>query len=80
MTKQLRSVYRNGKVIFSSNISMLLNARDMFTSGSKVLLCEACEQSVVMQQLLEVTQHLTGGKHIATIIGLKNWPGRQCNW
>jgi len=52
----------------------------MFTSGSEVLFCQAYEQSVVTQQLYKVTQHVIGSKHIATIIGLKNWPGRQCNW
>jgi len=70
--KQLRSVYRNGKVKFSTSICMLVNAKDMFTCGSEVLFCQAYEQSVVTQQPYKVTQHVIGSKHIATIISLKN--------
>ena len=40
---------------FSAIISVLVNARDVFTSGSEVLFCQACEQSVVTQQLFKVT-------------------------
>lgn len=72
----MRSVYMIGKVKFSASVSMLVNAREMFTSASEILLCQTYEQSVVKQQLYKVTQHVIGSKHIATIIGLKNWLGR----
>jgi hypothetical protein len=68
-------------VKFSANSSVLVNARDMFTSGSEALFCQACEQSVVTRQLFEVTQHLIGSTSIATIVNLNIWPGNTvCNW
>jgi hypothetical protein len=39
----------------------------VFTSDGKVLFCQACEKSIVAQLRSQVTQHLSGSKHIATI-------------
>jgi hypothetical protein len=49
----------------------------VFTSDGKVLFCQACCKSVVIQQRSQVTQHLSGSEHIAAIVGLKDWPGRK---
>jgi hypothetical protein len=51
--------------------------KDVFTSDGKVLFCQACCKSVVIQQHSQVTQHLSGSQHIAAIVGLKDWPGRK---
>jgi hypothetical protein len=53
--------------------------KDVFTSDGKVLLCQACGKSVVAQQHSQVTQHLSGSKHIAAIAQLKqkDSPGKQ---
>jgi hypothetical protein len=45
--------------------------KDVFTSDGKVLLRQACGKSVVAQQHSQVTQHLSGSKHIAAIAQLK---------
>jgi hypothetical protein len=51
----------------------------VFTSDGKVLFCQACGKSIVTQQRSQVTQHLSGNKHIAAIARLKqkDMPGRQ---
>jgi hypothetical protein len=53
--------------------------KDVFTSGGKFLFCQACVKSIVSQQRSQVTQHLSGSKHIAAIARLKQKyrPGRQ---
>jgi hypothetical protein len=45
----------------------------------QVLFCQACGKSVVVQQRSQVTQHLSGSKHIAAIARLKqkDGPGKQ---
>jgi hypothetical protein len=43
----------------------------VFTSDGKVLFCQVCEKSIVAQQHSQVTQHLSGSKHIAAIARLK---------
>jgi hypothetical protein len=42
-----------------------------------VLFCQACEKSVVACQHSQVTQHLSGRKHIAAIVVLKDCPDWQ---
>jgi hypothetical protein len=51
----------------------------VFTSDGKVLFCQVCGKSIVTQQCSQVTQHLSGSKHIATIARLKqkDRPSRQ---
>jgi hypothetical protein len=53
--------------------------KDVFTSDGKVIFCQACGKSVVAQQCSQVTQHLSGSKHIAAIVRLKQKyrPGKQ---
>jgi hypothetical protein len=53
--------------------------KDVFTSDGKVLFCQACGKSIVAQQCSQVTQHLSGSKHIAATARLKqkDWPDRQ---
>jgi hypothetical protein len=55
----------------SSDSSCLLqyvsDFKDVFTSDGKVLFSQACGKSIVAQQHSQVTQHLCGSKHIATI-------------
>jgi hypothetical protein len=51
----------------------------LFTSGGKVLFYRACGKSVVAQQRSQVTQHLSGSKHIDAIARLKqnDRPGKK---
>jgi hypothetical protein len=51
--------------------------RDVFISGCKVIFCQACGKSIVKQQCPQVTQQLSGSKLNATIVCLKDRPGRQ---
>jgi hypothetical protein len=51
--------------------------KDVCTSGGKVLFCQACGKSVVAQQHSQITHYLRGSKHIAAIVCLEDWPGRQ---
>jgi hypothetical protein len=48
----------------------------VFISDGEVLFCQACGKSVVTQQHSQVKQYLSGSKHIAAFIHLKDWPGR----
>jgi hypothetical protein len=52
---------------------------DFKDSDGKVLFCYACGKSIVTQQHSQVTQNLSGSRHIATIAQLKqkDGPGRQ---
>jgi hypothetical protein len=43
----------------------------VFTSDGKVLFYQACGKSFVAQQHSQVTQHLSGSKHIAAIARFK---------
>jgi hypothetical protein len=64
----------------SSRLRQLVSDfKDVFTSDGKVLFCLACGKSIVAQQRSQVTRHLSGSKHIATIARLKqkDRPGRQ---
>jgi hypothetical protein len=51
--------------------------KDVFTPDGEVLFCQTCAKSVVAQQRSEVTQHLSGSKHIAAVGRLNYLPGRQ---
>jgi hypothetical protein len=53
--------------------------KDVFTSDGKVLFCRACGKFIVTQQRSHVTQHISGNKHIAAIVRLKqkDRPGKQ---
>jgi hypothetical protein len=49
----------------------------VFTSDGQVLFCQACGKSIVPQQRSQVTQHLSGSKHIAAVARLKDQPRRE---
>jgi hypothetical protein len=51
--------------------------KDVFTSDGEVLFFQTCGKPIVTQQHYQVTQHLSGSKHTATTVHLKDWPGRQ---
>jgi hypothetical protein len=51
--------------------------KDVFTSDGEVLFCQACGKSVVTQQRSKGTQHLSGSKHFATVVHLKDHPHKQ---
>jgi hypothetical protein len=51
--------------------------KDVFTSDGKVLFCQVYGKFVVIQQCFQVTQHVSGSKHIASVVRLKVRPGRQ---
>jgi hypothetical protein len=50
---------------------------DVFTSDGKILFCQTWGKASVTQQHSQVTQYLSGSKHIVTVGGLKDWPTRQ---
>jgi hypothetical protein len=71
-----------GKVKSSDSSSLrqyVSDFKDVFTSDSKVIICQACGKSIVPQQRSQVTQHSSGSKHTAAIARLKqkDRPGRQ---
>jgi hypothetical protein len=49
----------------------------VFTSDGEILFCQACGKSIVTQQRSQITQHLSGSKHYATTVRLKDRPCRQ---
>jgi hypothetical protein len=73
---------KDGKVKCSDSSRLrqyVSDFKDMFTSDGKVPFCQACGKSIVAQQHSQVTQHLSGSKHIAAIARLKqkDRPGKQ---
>jgi hypothetical protein len=51
--------------------------KDVFNADDEFLFCGACGKSLVARQRSQVTQHLSGSKHIATVVRLEDRPGRQ---
>jgi hypothetical protein len=53
--------------------------KDVFTSDGKVLFRQAFGKSIVAKQRSQVSQHISGSKHIAAIARLKqkDRPGKQ---
>jgi hypothetical protein len=74
VVKQLRFVYKNQKRNSSSSSHFchyVSEFKGVLTSDGKVLFCQACGQSIAMQQYSQVTQHTSASKHIAFVVGLK---------
>jgi hypothetical protein len=51
--------------------------KDVFTSDGEVLFCQTSGKSIVAQQRSQVTQHLSGIKHDAAVVRLKDRPRGQ---
>jgi hypothetical protein len=47
---------------------------DVITSDGDILFCEACGKAIVAQQGSQVTQHLSGSKHNAAVVSLRDRP------
>jgi hypothetical protein len=74
VVKQMRFVYKNQKIKSSSSSHFchyVSEFKGVLTSDGKILFCQACVQSTVMQEYSQITQHLSASKHTVFLVGLK---------
>jgi hypothetical protein len=81
VAKRLRLVSRRGKEKSNDGSRLrkyVSDFKDVFTSDGSVIFCQPCGKSAVAQQRSQVTQHLSGSKHVAAIVRLEqiDRPGR----